>query len=119
MRVRSTQSGRWQQVPAGVRDYAAPDAARHSALAASVRSEFMRWGYAEVRTPPVEYLETIVRGAGAGIQDHLFKIVDTGGELLVLPPGMSVPVARLVAPRLPPPASGPLRLSYVGGGFLG
>ena len=119
MRVRSTQSGRWQQVPAGVRDYTAPDAARHSALAASVRSEFMRWGYAEVRTPPVEYLETIVRGAGAGIQDHLFKIVDTGGELLVLRPEMTVPIARLAATRLLPQAAGPLRLSYVADVFRG
>src|SRR5258708_21739156 len=119
MLVRSTQSGRWQQVPAGVRDYAAPDAARHSALAASVRSEFMRWGYAEVRTPPVEYLETIVRGAGAGIQDHLFKIVDTGGELLVLRPEMTVPIARLAATRLLPQAAGPLRLSYVADVFRG
>jgi len=119
MRVRSTQSGRWQQVPAGVRDYAAPDAARHSALAASVRSEFMRWGYAEVRTPPVEYLETIVRGAGAGIPDHLFKIVDTGGELLVLRPEMTVPIARLAATRLLPQAAGPLRLSYVADVFRG
>jgi len=119
MRVRSTQSGRWQQVPAGVRDYAAPDAARHSALAASVRSEFMRWGYAEVRTPPVEYLETIVRGAGAGIQDHLFKIVDTGGELLVLRPEMTVPIARLAATRLLLQAAGPLRLSYVADVFRG
>ncbi|HEX9532737.1 MAG TPA: ATP phosphoribosyltransferase regulatory subunit [bacterium] len=119
MRVRSALNGRWQQVPAGVRDYAAPEAARHSALAASVRSEFMRWGYAEVRTPPVEYLETIVRGAGAGIQDHLFKIVDTGGELLVLRPEMTVPIARLAATRLLPQAAGPLRLSYVADVFRG
>jgi ATP phosphoribosyltransferase regulatory subunit len=119
MRVRSALSGRWQQVPAGVRDYAAPEATRHSALAASMRSEFMRWGYAEVRTPPVEYLETIVRGAGAGIQDHLFKIVDTGGELLVLRPEMTVPIARLAATRLLPQAAGPLRLSYVADVFRG
>ncbi|HVH31369.1 MAG TPA: ATP phosphoribosyltransferase regulatory subunit [bacterium] len=119
MRIRSAQSGRWQQVPVGVRDYAAPEAARHSALAATVRSEFTRWGYAEVRTPPVEYLETIVRGAGAGIQDHLFKIVDTGGELLVLRPEMTVPIARLAATRLLPQASGPLRLSYVADVFRG
>jgi ATP phosphoribosyltransferase regulatory subunit len=119
MRIRSAQSGRWQQVPGGVRDSAAPEAARHSALAATMRSEFMRWGYAEVRTPPVEYLETIVRGAGAGIQDHLFKIVDTGGELLVLRPEMTVPIARLAATRLLPQASGPLRLSYVADVFRG
>ncbi|OLC29579.1 MAG: ATP phosphoribosyltransferase regulatory subunit [Armatimonadetes bacterium 13_1_40CM_64_14] len=119
MRVRSPLNGRWQQVPAGVRDYAAPEAARHSALAASVRSEFMRWGYAEVRTPPVEYLETIVRGAGAGIQDHLFKIVDTGGELLVLRPEMTVPIARLAATRLLPQTASPLRLSYVADVFRG
>src|SRR5260370_35740682 len=108
MRVRSTQSGRWQQVPAGVRDYTAPDAARHSALAASVRSEFMRWGYAEVRTPPVEYLETIVRGAGAGIQDHLFKIVDTGGGLLGPRPGETRPRRPCGATRHLPHTAGAL-----------
>src|SRR5712692_4791548 len=111
MRVRNGVSRRWQHVPDGVRDLAAPEAARHSALAAAVRGEFRRWGYAEVRTPPVEYLETIVRGAGPGIQDHLFKIVDTGGELLVLRREMTVPIARLAATRLLPQAAGPLRLS--------
>jgi ATP phosphoribosyltransferase regulatory subunit len=121
MRVRNAVSRRWQQVPAGVRDLGAPEAARHSTLAAAVRDEFQRWGYAEVRTPAVEYLDTIVRGAGPGIQDHLFKIVDTDGALLVLRPEMTVPIARLAATRLLPGATPgrPLRLCYVAEVFRG
>lgn len=111
--MRNESSRRWRQVPGGVRDLAPPDAGRRAALAAEVRKEFARWGYREVQTPALEYLDTIVRGAGPGIQDALFKISDSGGELLALRPEMTVPIARLAATRLLPQAGRPLRLCYV------
>jgi ATP phosphoribosyltransferase regulatory subunit len=83
-----------------------------------VRSEFGRWGYREVLTPTIEYLETIVRGAGAGMQDQLFKIVDRTGALLALRPEMTVPIARLAATRLTQD-SAVLRLAYVAEVFRG
>lgn len=119
MRLRRNQSARWQQVPEGVRDLPPAEAERRSALAAVLREEFQRWGYREVVTPTLEFLDTIVRGAGPGVQDQLFKIVDGGGELLALRPEMTVPIARLAASRLLQGATGPLRLAYVTEVFRG
>ncbi len=112
MRLRQDRSTRWQQVPDGVRDLTPPEAERRSAMATQLGEQFARWGYREVVTPTLEYLDTILRGAGPGIQDQLVKIVD-GADLLALRPEMTVPIARFAATRLLRGASGPLRLSYV------
>ncbi len=118
MRVRRTESGRWQQVPPGTRDLLPADAERRGALAQTLRAEFARWGYRDVLTPTLEYLETIVRGAGPGVQDQLFKIVDSSGTLLALRPEMTVPIARVAATRLAQEA-GAVRLAYVADVFRG
>ncbi len=118
MRFRNGGPARWQQVPPGLRDLLPEDAERRSAVAAALRDEFGRWGYREVVTPTLEYLETIERGAGPGVQDQLFKIVDRGGELLALRPEMTVPIARVTATRLLQHAQ-PLRLAYVAEVFRG
>ncbi|MDR7522578.1 MAG: ATP phosphoribosyltransferase regulatory subunit, partial [Armatimonadota bacterium] len=47
------------------------------------------------------------------VGDRLLKLVDSGGEVLVLRPEMTVPLARLAATRLLPADGGPLRLAYV------
>lgn len=112
MRLRQERATRWQQVPDGVKDWAPPEAERRQALAARLREQFARWGYREVVTPTLEYLETILHGAGPGVQDQVVKIVD-GADLLALRPEMTVPIARLAATRLLRGAPGPLRLSYV------
>jgi ATP phosphoribosyltransferase regulatory subunit len=112
MRLRQERVTHWQQVPDGVKDLAPAEAERRSALAARLREQFARWGYREVLTPTLEYLETILHGAGPGIQDQVVKIVD-GAELLALRPEMTVPIARLAATRLLRGAAAPLRLSYV------
>ncbi len=112
MRVRGTQSTRWQRVPEGYRDLVPPEAAWRAELAGRLRQVCARWGYREVSTPTLEFLDTFQHGAGPGIQDQLIKIVD-GADLLALRPEMTVPIARLAATRLLPEAGGPLRLSYV------
>jgi ATP phosphoribosyltransferase regulatory subunit len=72
-----------------------------------------RWGYREVSTPTLEYLDALVLGEGSAVADQLFKLVDRGGEILALRPEMTTSVARLVATRLRT-APQPLRLSYAG-----
>ncbi len=118
MRVRRGESARWQQVPPGARDLVPVDAEWRREITRVLRDEFGRWGYREVRTPTLEYLETIVRGAGPGVSDQLFKIVDSGGALLALRPEMTVPIARMAATRLLPAARA-LRLAYVAEVFRG
>ena len=89
MRIRNTQAARWRHVPAGVRDQTADDVARRRGLEGRLQELFARWGYAEVATPTLEFLETLVQGAGPAIADRLLKLVDSGGEVLALRPEMS------------------------------
>lgn len=110
---------RWQQVPDGMRDLLPDAAERRRAVEAAVQEATRRWGYREVRTPTLEYLDTFRRGEGTLAEDGLFKIVDRGGEILALRPEMTVPIARLAATRLLPGSPRPLRLSYVASVFRG
>lgn len=119
MRLRREASVRWQDVPEGMRDLLPAEARRRSGVETALREECRRWGYREVVTPTLEFLETFVRGVGPGVQDRLFKIVDRGGELLALRPEMTVPIARLAATRLLAEAPAPLRVSYVAPVFRG
>lgn len=119
MRLRREASARWQNVPEGMRDLLPAEARRRSAVEAALREEFRRWGYQEVVTPTLEFLETFVRGAGPGVADQLLKIVDSGGALLALRPEMTVPIARLAATRLLHESPAPLRVSYVAPVFRG
>lgn len=119
MRLRREASARWQDVPEGMRDLLPAEARRRSAVEAALREEFRRWGYREVVTPTLEFLETFVRGAGPGVQDRLLKVVDSDGALLALRPEMTVPIARLAATRLLHEGPAPLRVSYVAPVFRG
>ena len=110
MRSRPREAERWRQVPPGLRDVLPQEAAQRSRVIVQLREEFRRWGYREVATATLEYLDTFVHGAGPSIQDQLFKIVDSGGDLLALRPDMTLPIARMAATRLLPGAATPLRL---------
>ncbi|HEV2439540.1 MAG TPA: ATP phosphoribosyltransferase regulatory subunit [bacterium] len=109
---------RWQLIPSGTRDWLPYQATRIRAATAGVLAEAARWGYREVVTPTLEYLDVLVRGEGADTADRLFKLVDRGGELLALRPEMTTPVARLVATRLKEEPA-PLRVAYAGQVFRG
>jgi ATP phosphoribosyltransferase regulatory subunit len=115
---------RWQLIPPGTRDWLPRDAGRIRSAVAGVLAEAARWGYREVATPTLEYLDVLVRGAGAGAAaaDRLFKLIDRGGELLALRPDMTTSVARLAATRLrdlDAAGSLPLRVAYAGQVFRG
>ncbi len=119
MRIRSLRSARWRQLPVGMRDQTTEDVAGRRRLEEKLREVFARWGYAEVATPTLEYLDTFLRGAGPVFGDRLIKLVDGGGEVLALRPEMTVPLARFAATRLLPAGEGPLRVSYIAPVFRG
>jgi len=104
---------RWQQIPTGTRDLLPDETARVRQVATGVLERMRRWGYREVTTPTLEYLDVLVWGEGSAAGDQLFKLVDRGGEILALRPEMTTSVARLVATRLRT-APLPLRLAYAG-----
>ncbi len=104
---------RWQQIPTGTRDLLPHETGRVRETVAGILDRMRRWGYREVTTPTLEYLDVLVRGEGGTVGSRLFKLVDRDGELLALRPEMTTPVARLVATRLRE-APLPLRLAYAG-----
>jgi ATP phosphoribosyltransferase regulatory subunit len=116
--VHAVRRERWQQVPPGTRDLPSGEAARARAVIDRVLSRMRRWGYREIVTPSIEYLDTLVRGEGTEAGDRLFKLVDRGGELLALRPEMTTPVARFVTTHLRDHPL-PLRIAYAGQVFRG
>lgn len=67
-------------------------------------------GFDFIKTPTVEYYETI--GKASAIADSaLFKLVDRQGETLVLRPDMTTPIVRVATSKLLNEQN-PLRLAY-------
>lgn len=63
------------------------------------RSLLRARGYEFIKTPTVEYYDTV--GKASAIQDAtLFKLVDSQGNTLVLRPDMTTPIARVVTSKL-------------------
>lgn len=100
--------------PAGMRDLLPPEAAARRALARAIGSEFTRYGYELVTTPPFEHADVIERGLDTIDRRELLRFVDSDtGEVALLRPDITPQIARVVATRLldrPPP----YRLAYEG-----
>lgn len=74
------------------------------------RTVLKQHGYQFVKTPALEYYDTI--GKASAIHDAtLFKLVDTQGNTLVLRPDMTTPITRLVTSKLLNEKN-PQRLAY-------
>ena len=74
------------------------------------RTFFRSRGFDFIKTPTVEYYETI--GKASAITDSsLFKLVDRQGETLVLRPDMTTPIVRVATSKLLKEQI-PLRLAY-------
>ncbi len=98
-------------IPEGMRDVIPPEAAQLRALEASLCRCFEAFGYGEVRTPWLEYVETM-EAVGDDTLAAGYRLRDQRGHELMVRTDMTVPVARLAAARFDA-ESLPLRLSYV------
>lgn len=79
-----------------------------------IRTQAMKYvtsnGYEFIQTPSLEYFETIGK-ISALDESVLFKLVDNQGEMLVLRPDLTTPIARVAASKLLKEKN-PLRLAY-------
>ncbi len=87
------------------------------AMTERVREVFERAGYGEVYTPALEYEGTFAR-ADMAASRPAYRMFDEQGNVLVLRPDMTVPIARLVATRYRD-AELPLRFSYFAHAYRG
>ncbi len=96
--------------PLGMRDSFPRVNEQKEYVRSAARSFLREKGYDFIKTPSVEYFETI--GKLSAIEEaSLFKLVDNQGEMLVLRPDMTTPIARIAASKLLKEKN-PLRLAY-------
>ncbi|MCO7175923.1 ATP phosphoribosyltransferase regulatory subunit [Sporolactobacillus kofuensis] len=96
--------------PLGLRDTLPKAQQELSRLEMIFQRELICWGYDFIKTPALEYAETV--GRASAIADHrLFKFLDAEGHPVVLRPDMTTPIARVAASSLRKEPL-PLRLAY-------
>jgi len=102
--------------PKGTRDYLPNEVKQYRYIENQLRTIFELWSYSEVRSPSIEFVETLSTGVGSELVDAMFKFQDFDGKLLALRAEMTAPVARIVTTRMPS-APEPVRLFYVNNVF--
>ena len=104
------------ETPYGTQDFLPSEAAALRAVEMKIAELFALFGYEQVVTPTMEYLETLTTSSGRAIEPHLFKMFDRNNRTLALRHEMTTPIARLAVNRLKDSPL-PLKLSYVANVF--
>ena len=106
-----------ERIPSGTRDVLADEMRELRAMTDRVRAVFEKAGYGEVYTPALEYESTFSR-ADLAASRPAYRVFDEHGNVLVLRPDMTVPIARLVATRYAH-AEPPFRFCYFAHAYRG
>lgn len=107
-----TSADRWL-LPDGIEEILPPKAARLEQLRRDVLDLYRSWGYEQVFPPLVEYLESLLTGAGNDLALQTFKLTDQlTGRLMGVRADMTPQVARIDAHTLH--REGVTRLCYAG-----
>jgi len=112
------------RIPSGTRDVLPDEMRELRAMTDRVRGVFERAGYGEVYTPALEYEETFAREdrqpthSVTWANRPAYRMFDEQGNVLVLRPDMTIPIARLVATRYAH-AEPPFRFSYFAHAYRG
>ncbi|MFQ5937297.1 MAG: ATP phosphoribosyltransferase regulatory subunit, partial [Acidiferrobacterales bacterium] len=103
---------RWL-LPEGVEEVLPDEAQRLEAMRRQVLDLLHTWGYELVMPPMIEYLDSLLTGAGRELDLQTFKVTDQlSGRLMGIRPDMTPQAARIDAHYLK--RSGPVRLCYFG-----
>ncbi len=87
--------------PSGVSEFTPTEAIRFTQLTQSIVTEFNDHGFTPIRTPVVEYFDSLEPGLTPYLIDQSVRFFDTAGNLMILRPDHTTPIARLVANRIP------------------
>ncbi|MBQ7476068.1 MAG: ATP phosphoribosyltransferase regulatory subunit [Selenomonadaceae bacterium] len=98
------------ETPYGTKDFLPKEAAAKREIENRLAGLFSRYGYEEVVTPTMEFLETL-KMSGGTVEQNLFKMFDQKNRTLALHHEMTTPIARLFVSRLKDTEL-PLKLSY-------
>lgn len=104
------------KTPSGFRDCLPTEAAWRLSLKEKINESFRLWGYLPVETPALELVDVLEMDGK--LASSPFEFFDGDGQLLVMRPDVTLPVARMSALRLNA-QEGPLRLCYAQPVFMG
>lgn len=105
------------QTVRGTKDILPTEVKRWRWCEAIIAEWMRRYGYAEIRTPILEYAELFYRGVGEAtdaVGKEMYVFSDRSGELLALRPELTAPVARAIVQHSLAAQSSLLRLWYYG-----
>ena len=105
------------KVPYGTRDFLPLEAREKRIIENKLAELFLKWGYKEVVTPAVEYLDTLTIG-GRFDESRMYRFTAGEDKTLALRHEMTIPIARLAASRFKESAL-PLKLSYISSVYRG
>lgn len=101
-------------LPAGLRDVLPPEAEIEAHCVEAIMDRFASHGYQRVKTPLIEFEESLFAGAGAATAEQTFRLMDPSSQRMMGVRADTTPqIARLAATRLRA-APRPLRLAYSG-----
>ena len=104
--------GRWL-LPEGIEEVLPVEARRLEHLRRQVLDLFESWGYRQVMTPMIEYIESLLVGTGHDLDLQTFKLIDQiSGRMMGVRADMTPQVARIDARNSHP--DHPARLCYLG-----
>ncbi|MDY6919121.1 MAG: ATP phosphoribosyltransferase regulatory subunit [Pseudomonadota bacterium] len=107
-----TTADRWL-LPDGIDEILPPQAAKLEQLRRELLDLYTSWGYEQVFPPLVEYLESLLTGAGHDLELQTFKLTDQlTGRMMGVRADMTTQVARIDAHTLG--RQGVNRLCYAG-----
>jgi ATP phosphoribosyltransferase regulatory subunit len=103
---------RWL-LPEGVEEILPPESWRLEAMRRRLLDLYRRRGYQLIVPPLIEYLDSLLTGAGHDLELQTFKLTDQlSGRLMGVRADMTPQAARIDASRLK--TAGPARLCYIG-----
>jgi ATP phosphoribosyltransferase involved in histidine biosynthesis len=101
-------------LPAGLTDVLPPRAAFEAATVERLMAAFALFGYERVKSPLIEFEETMLAGSAAALTTDTFRLMDPVSQrMLALRPDVTMQMARIATTRLAHWPR-PLRLGYAG-----
>ena len=96
----------------GVSDYLPVQAQKLDYQKSKLQKLFLDSGYLPIKTPTIEYSDSIEKGLGPKLRKQCIEFFDPSGRRLMLRPDHTTPIARTVAARMQDQQL-PLKLSYI------
>lgn len=98
--------------PFGVTDYNPNETEEFRNIINKASHVFDTRSYRRIKTPTIEFYDSLAKGLGPSLKQKVVKFFDPNGQVLLLRPDNTTPIARLVATRMNKDPL-PLKLSYI------